>query len=209
MCRFSLNGVLRQGAVVLLFCLTAMMEFGLCAPMFAQESDQPDRTAQGWFLAGSKPEYYRTGVDPKDYKGQPVSFLRNSLPETNGYGTLMQTVVATPYLGKRIRLRALIKTESVDDWAGLWMRIDKKNATLAFDNMHGRAIRGTQPWTGYDVVLDVPADATSISFGIVLSGPGQVEINQLTVEPVGADTEVTGASTNLPSKNQVSPNFRQ
>lgn len=192
------------------FCLLLMScvfveDIGLDAQASVQASDHTDRTAQGWFLAGSKSENYRTGVDPFDYQGQPVSFLRNALPETTGYGTLMQTVAATPYLGKRIRLRALIKSQNVGDWAGLWMRVDKNDTTVAFDNMYSRAIRGTQAWGGYDVVLDVPTDATSISFGVLLWGPGQVEMNQVTLEPVGAETEVTGARINQPSKTRVSP----
>jgi hypothetical protein len=162
----------------------------------------------GWFLAGSKPEYYRTGVDPiSTINGRPTTFLRNSLPDTNGYGTVMQIVDAKIYAGKRLRLRASLRSQNVGDWAGLWMRVDKRNTTVAFDNMHSRAIRGTQPWNSYDVVLDVPADATTISFGVLLSGPGQMEMNQATIEPVAAETKVTGTSMNLPSKTPVSPDF--
>jgi hypothetical protein len=181
---------------------------GLNAPLFAQASDQTDRVAMGWFLAGSKPEYYRTGVDPiSTINGRPTTFLRNSLPDTNGYGTVMQIVDAKIYAGKRLRLRASLRSQNVGDWAGLWMRVDKRNTTVAFDNMHSRAIRGTQPWNSYDVVLDVPADATTISFGVLLSGPGQMEMNQATIEPVAAETKVTGTSMNLPSKTPVSPDF--
>lgn len=192
------------GVCLLLLSCVVGADFGMDTQMFAQSSDH---TAQGWFLTGSKPEYYSAGVDPIDHDGQPVRFLRDSLPDTVGYGTLMQTVVATPYLGKRLRLRALIKSQNVSDWAGLWMRVDKNDTTVAFDNMYSRAIRGSQPWSTYDVVLDVPADATSISFGVLLSGPGQVEMSQVTVEPVGAETEITGARINLPPKTRVSPDF--
>ena len=192
-----------------LFLVTCVFgsDTGLDVQMLAQTSDQKDHTGHGWFLAGSKSEYYRTGDDPFDYQGQPVNFLRNSLPDTTGYGTLMQTIEATPYLGKRLRLRAFVRSQNVGNWAGLWMRVDKKETTVAFDNMHSRAISGTQPWSSYDVVLDVPADATSISFGVLLWGPGQVEMNQVSVEPVGANTAVTGARINRPSKTRVSPDF--
>jgi hypothetical protein len=62
--------------------------------------------------------------------------------------------------------------------------------------MQSRPIKGTQPWSNYDVVLDVPADATSISFGVLLSGTGQLLVNQVTIETVGPETEVTGSSAN-------------
>jgi hypothetical protein len=71
--------------------------------------------------------------------------------------------------------------------------------------MHTRAIRGTQWWTAYDVVLDVSADATSISFGVLLSGTGRVEMSQLAVDPVGVGTEVTGARIDPHSKTRISP----
>lgn len=197
-----LKRILPGSCLLLVSCV-----FGV-DPLFAQESDQTDLVAKGWFLAGSKPEYYRTGVDPiSTINGEPTTFLRNSLLETNGYGTVMQIVDATIYAGKRLRLRASIRSQNVSDWAGLWMRVDKRNATVAFDNMHSRAIRGTRPWNTYDVVLDVPAAATTISFGVVLSGPGQVEMSHATIEPVAPETRVTGISMNLPSKSPIRPDF--
>ena len=37
-----------------------------------------------------------------------------------------------------------MKSQDVAGWAGFWFRIDGQGARpLAFDNMHGRAVRGT------------------------------------------------------------------
>jgi hypothetical protein len=58
---------------------------------------------------------------------------------------------------------------------------------------------GTQPWTSKDVILDEPDDATSISFGILLSGTGEVWMNPLTFEAVSKETETTGAKSPLSS----------
>jgi hypothetical protein len=57
--------------------------------------------------------------------------------------------------------------------------------------MRDRPIKGTSGWKSYVVVLDVPADATSISFGILLDGPGEVWLNSVKLEVVGADTPTT------------------
>ena len=76
------------------------------------------------------------------------------------------------------------------------MRVDKQRSVLAFDNMQQRAIKGTHPWSTYDVVLDVPEDATSISFGILLSGAGEVWVNHVTLEAIGKEVEVTSPSPN-------------
>jgi hypothetical protein len=176
----------------------------LDAPLLAQASNVANRAPMGWLLAGSNPENYRTGVDMvTTYNGQPSVFLRNSLPDTDGYGTLMRTIDTKYYVGKRLRFRASIKSQDVGDWAGLWMRVDKQNTAVVFDNMQNRPIKGTQSWSSYDVVLDVPADATSISYGVLLSGPGQLLINQVTIEMVDAETKVTGTSANPLSKAPV------
>jgi hypothetical protein len=58
----------------------------------------------------------------------------------------MQVFRADDYRGKRLRLSGYVKAEKIDQWAGLWMRIDGENKTLGFDNMENRGIRG--PATG-------------------------------------------------------------
>jgi hypothetical protein len=71
------------------------------------------------------------------------------------------------------------------------MRVDKDKTMAAFDNMQNRAVKGTQPWKTYDVVLDVPADATGIYFGVLLSGAGEVWINDVSFEVVGKEIPTT------------------
>jgi beta-lactamase regulating signal transducer with metallopeptidase domain len=169
------------------------VNFGLL-PLRAQAASSSDKAPAGWFLAGSKPASYHTGVDREAVRdGQPSAYLAASMAKTDGFGTLMQQINAANYAGKRVRLRAAVKAQDVSDWAGLWMRVDNGAASVAFDNMQNRAIKGTQSWNSYDVVLDVPQDATGISFGILLSGGGEVWMNGVTVEVVGAETPVTAS----------------
>ena len=108
----------------------------------------------------------------------------------------MQSISAEKYKGSKVRLSGLVKSEEVTDWAGLWMRDDKRSEVLAFDNMQNRGIRGTTGWQRYYVVLDVPKDATQIAFGILLSGPGLVWLNDPKPEIVNADE----APTNMPEQ---------
>jgi len=150
---------------------------------------------QGWFLAGNRPMDYETGVDPQAaYGGQPSAYLKSTKPQITGFGTLMQQFKADEYLGKRIRLGAFVKTDAVQDWAGIWMRVDKGTHSVAFDNMQNRAIKGTTAWQNYEVVLDVPADATGIAFGILMLGTGSAWINGAKLEVVGTNVPTTGSS---------------
>ena len=147
----------------------------------------------GWLLAGSKPASYEVGIDAQAaYNGHPSAYLRATEPVTGGFGTLMQDFRADKYVGKRVRFSAFVKSDGVQSWAGLWMRVDKDKDSVAFDNMEDRPIKGTTGWQKYEVVLDVPQDATGIFFGVLLDGPGAVWLNSAKFEIVGADVPTTG-----------------
>ena len=150
---------------------------------------------QGWHLAGSKPESYEAGTDSQAaYNDHPSAYLKSTKAVSDGFGTLMQEFTADKYAGKRLRLSAFVKSEDVKDWAGLWMRVDKEAKSVAFDNMENRSIKGTTGWQHYEVVLDVPQDATGIFFGVLLSGSGAVWLNDVKFEVVGSNVPTTGAA---------------
>ena len=88
-------------------------------------------------------------------------------------------------MGRRVRFSAFVKTHEARDWAGLWMRVDKGLKQLVLDNMHDRPISGTSAWHRYEIVLDVPQDATGISFGVLLVGSGTVWLNDARFEVLG------------------------
>jgi hypothetical protein len=146
----------------------------------------------GWLLAGTKPAEYEVGVDADHaYQGHPSAFLRSKRLSVNGFGTLMQSIRAEQYNGKRVRFSGLVKSQEVVSWAGLWMRVDQGKNMIAIDNMQDRAIKGTTGWQRYDVVLDVPRDSTGISFGILLDGAGEVWLSGTKFDVVGMDLPVT------------------
>lgn len=163
----------------------------------------------GWLLAGSKPADYETGIDPQAaYHDAQSAYLKSktTAAEGDGFGTLMQTFRAEQYAGKRVRLSAFVKSEEVQAWAGLWMRIDKGSSVVGFDNMQSRPIKGTSDWRRYDVVLDVPRDATGIAFGVLLAGPGTVWLNSSNFEVVDSSVPSTQRES-LPSE-PVNLDFR-
>jgi hypothetical protein len=179
--RYSMSVV---GLVLLLTCAIALQA---AAPA-------------GWFVAGSKPASYEAGTDAQAaYNGHPSAYLKSKEPVTDGFGTLMQDFRSDNYAGKRVRFSAFVKADGVGDWAGLWMRVDKGKDSVAFDNMQDRPIKGNTGWQRYEVVLDVPQDATGIFYGILLGGSGTVWMNSAKFEVVGADVPTTGGKgTKLP-----------
>jgi hypothetical protein len=172
-----------------LICLAA-----LAAGSLALYAEVP----KGWFMAGTKPADYESSVDSEiSYAGQPSAYLRSKNSEVqDGFGTLMQDFSAEQYVGKRVRFSAFVKSQNIQRWSGLWMRVDGKSGQtpLAFDNMQDRPVKGTTAWQNYEVVLDVPAGATGIFFGILLDGPGTVWMNNAKFEEV---------STGIPTTDKI------
>ena len=149
---------------------------------------------KGWLIAGSRPADYESGTDSAAaHNGHPSAYLKSITPEVPGFGTLMQDFRADHYLGKRVRFSAFVRTADAQDWAGLWMRVDKESKQVAFDNMQNRPIKGTTTWQRYDVVLDVPRDATGVFFGVLLSGSGTVWLNDAKFEIVDPAVPTTDA----------------
>ena len=157
----------------------------------------------GWILAGSNPTAYEMERDVSVTRGGLPSGRLASVKSSSGFGTMMQSISVEEYGGKRIRFSAYVKTRDVKGWAGLWMRVDSDaKMPLAFDNMQDRPIKGSQDWTRYNVVLDVPDGAIGIAFGVLLAGDGAVWINDVRFEPVDASVPVTGKNTNASKKPQ-------
>ncbi|MFL5629054.1 MAG: AraC family transcriptional regulator [Ktedonobacteraceae bacterium] len=148
---------------------------------------------KGWVLAGSTPSDYEYGVDNEvRYQGKPSGYVRSKAVEAEGFGTLMQTFKAEEYCNKRLRLSAMVKAESIENWAGLWMRVDGPlRQVLSFDNMQSRPIQGTSDWQPYEIVLDVPEESLDIAFGLLLEGPGQAWINEIQFTEVSKDVPIT------------------
>ncbi|HKW19281.1 MAG TPA: hypothetical protein VJO35_17365 [Terriglobales bacterium] len=152
---------------------------------------------RGWFVAGSKPQSYESGLDPSTPHMEHASaYLKAKSSSVDGFGTLMQHFRADHYLGKRVRFSAFVKTADAKNWAGLWMRVDKGQNSVAFDNMQDRPIRGDTDWRKCEVVLDVPQDATGVFFGVLLAGGGEVWINDAKIEVVGGEVPPTGGAQN-------------
>lgn len=152
--------------------------------------------------AGLPPGWLQTG-DAQTCDGQVVSasgapsarvFSLDCKAGTSGFSTLMQQVAGTDYAGKRVRLSAQVRADQLAAWGGLWMRADVGQRAVAFDNMYNRPLRGSFGWQQAEVVLDIPADASALSFGFLLNGAGQLQATKFQLEVVGNGVAVTGDS---------------
>jgi len=184
------------------------MKYGaLVAATFAavavHGADIDTKLPQPWFKNGMAPAVKEcvAGVDTElEGKGTPNMTLRCDAT-VQGFVGVMQMFAADDYRGKRVRFSALAKSDAVEGWAGLWMRVDEGEKSVAFDNMQQRPITGTQDWTRYSVVLDVSENADGIFFGTLTNGKGQVWVSSIRFEEVGTDVPVTGG----PARRRLDP----
>jgi len=163
--------------------------FWLCVPTIAR-STLPD----GW-TAGNT-EHYEVGIDRNVVAaGKAAAYIKSKTPSPEKFGTIMQTFSAENYLGKRVRMTGFVRANSVRGWAGLWMRVDGKGEedyALSFDNMQERSIKGTVDWKRYEIVLDVPSESRTITFGVLLGGVGKAWVDEFAFDIVTKDVPVTG-----------------
>jgi len=175
---------------------TALLAGLTCCLAFATSAQVP----KGWFAAGNQPKDYEMKLDRETaHSGKGSATLKCIAPKASGFGTLMQTCQADEYRGKRVRMSGYVRAADVADWAGLWLRVDgPRGKALSFDNMEDRAIKGTTDWKRCEIVLDVPEESEQLAFGVLLSGTGQVWMDDLKFEIVGKDVPTTGSGDKGP-----------
>ena len=167
---------------------------------------------KGWFLAGSNPELYEIGTEMDAQRNGTVGFLKSTSKKISkkGFGTIMQQFTPKDYLGKRVKLSGSIKSSGVEDWAGMWMRVDgNTKKALSFDNMQDRPIKGTTGWKKYEIILDVPAESRLVAYGVLVSGPGAVWLDDFVFEVLAKDSETTNKSRGMKPSSPTNTDFEQ
>jgi len=137
-----------------------------------------------WRLAGSDTAAYAMDAKGKatDAGGSTVA-LRCVKPESTGFGTVSARVPADAYRQRRVTLAAEMQTAGVKGGATIWLRIDAGTQMLLLDNGLDQPLRGDTAWTRRAVSLPVPADATSLVFGVLIQpGGGSVTARNLCLE---------------------------
>lgn len=153
------------------------------ASVFPQNEDIRSKSIDQW-RAHETNDYSISQIDK-------VFVVTGTNPDQSKFTTFIQSFKPAEGI-QRLALSAEIKTEDLQGWAGLWMRIDGvQEKKLGFDNMQNRPIMGTQAWKQYQVVLDVPAETESISLGFLMSGKGKAFVRNIQFQPVNTDIPVT------------------
>src|SRR5699024_12060207 len=155
-----------------------------------------DTPIEGWTFTGTDVDKYKMEKDYLDSNQSDYSIRISSnftdIDPSHDFSNLMQTFQAKLFLEKRMRLSAFIKSEDVEGWSGLWMRIDDKAYEMVgFDNMSNRPIKGSTSWNHYSCVLDIPKESMNINIGVILAGSGKIWIDDFSFDEVDDSISTT------------------
>jgi len=139
------------------------------------ELPRTDAPPQGWngtpsavFSDTSEVHGGRASVRIESHPGGPPTF------------STVTTFIPIDFLGQTVELRGFLRTRDVSDFAGLWVREDGRLVkNLAFDDMRGRHLNGSNDWTQYSIKLPLDPLARQLWFGATLLGSGTLWVDDL------------------------------
>lgn len=162
----------------------------------------------GWGGGGPASGYgFEKDTDHK-HAGTASAVLKSAADNSpTSPGAFIQVVRADKYRGKRLRFKAFVKSEAIENKGGLWMRIDTSdNFGVEYSNtQRDHAVTGTTDWKELELVLDVPADGRIVSFGGTLTGKGKLWVDDVTLEIVTADVATTAFPVRPQPKTKKGP----
>ena len=111
-------------------------------------------------------------------------------------GRVEQDVDATPFRGKKVRLRAAVRAKlPPGNHASLWLSVRRPQEKKGFENAGDHPF-GSGPWRMTEITGEVAPDAETIAFGLVLDRQGMVWIDDVALEIVGETTNDPHAVVN-------------
>ena len=177
----------------------------------------------GWVGTLGQPPSFIVGVESANaHGGAHAAFITNAVAVESGssFMNIAQLLRADSYVGHRVRWSGWIRSTEVElpyalaptpgplQVSGLWMRVDGRDSTLAFDNMQYDPVVGTTDWHQISIVLDVPANAVGIIFGVIFSGTGQLLVDDLALETVDTSVPTTNLQSDPVSAPGVGANYQ-
>jgi hypothetical protein len=90
--------------------------------------------------------------------------MRAVNPPANAFAVATSSTAGVALRGGRVRYSGWIRTDSVDGYAGLWLRVDGPSGGLFLENINATGPRGTTGWRQYTIEQEVSPNATAVVF---------------------------------------------
>lgn len=172
-------------------CLTLFL---LCCTGFISQAQQPiynidaetidlkTKMPKDWNISTDKQQMlaYQVKLDPSVKKAGQTSISIEKTGNQSQFSTISYFIPKT-FQGSTIELRGYIKMEKIDSgFVGLFLRVDGKDGSIAFDNMAKQELKGTADWKAYKITLPYDSKAAKgILLGAIMVGKGKVWFDDL------------------------------
>jgi hypothetical protein len=163
----------------------------IAVPNSGFEEGSPGALPPGWHVGigattSDPAPGYSVEVDRNSPRTGVASVRVESADGGNpNFGTVTNSIDATAFRGRRIRLTGAVRAIPGDDGqVGLWLRVDRADGAGFFDNMGRRPIVSPD-WSDYSIEGDVAPDATELVFGLLLLRHGKAWLDDVRLEDIG------------------------
>jgi serine/threonine protein kinase len=154
-------------------------------------------TPPGWRFESDRPDEYEHGLDRTFSARGAVAYIRNRTLRAEGTATLVQYLDVSLYVGRRVRVSALLRSNAIDQFGGLLFGIVHSGGAV-LGNRRNLAFHGTNEWSKQSVVFDVDGAPTGLAIGFGLSGPGAIWADNFSIEVVDASIPLTRVFPSAP-----------
>ena len=114
-----------------------------------------------------------TGGDPTvQGESNYYGYIKSKTNDNSLWCTYMINSDPSKFLGHKIKLSALIRTQDVIEGVRMFLELIQKKNLVSFDNIWYTPIQGTTNWKNYEIILESPKNASNIAYGFMLSGTG-------------------------------------
>jgi hypothetical protein len=139
-------------------------------------------------------------TDEKHGGAQSVRLRLRPGGDAQKYGSFLTFFDAAPFVGKRVRASAWLKTKGVTARGDFWVRCQARDSPGDGPGLAGgyANVDTNSDWTEYVAVFDVPKGSVQIDFGVGLSGPGTLWADDAVFEIVPPKTPLRSGAPERP-----------
>lgn len=152
------------------------------------ETGKAGKHPPGWVITKASEDAVVQAELSRDrpYHGKQFVRVSQQKAASSDFGSLVQTVDAAPYHGKRVRFSAEVRRISPIERGSvqLWMRVDERRGGIGFfDDMSDRPI-SSPDWNEYTIIGDIDNDAVTITFGLKLTQAVEADMDSVSLNAI-------------------------
>ncbi len=171
------------GVICLFFCVNLANSQVLPVTNAGFEQSDGAGWAKGWERLQHAGELaYRFTLDEtKPFSGKVSGKIEQIAPQI--FGLFKQRLDAKALAGKRVSIRAQAKAQGVGEGGGgLYVRIDGAGDAILGNDFDSGKTQGSHDWKPFRAVVEIPANAVLLEFGIMLQDKGTMWADDFVVE---------------------------